>query len=232
MQWWNDFLDWIRSDAGWRLISGAIVPFVAIVLAGIIGGAIGRGATRRLVGQRDHETRASAVTALIQAGQDAAKWHSQSAAAKEHAAHLASEADVMVRLLPISGAGLAADWATHQLAEMRTNSVSYSYAADQTFSEYRDRLVLWLHKPGRAKKLFTTDLQRWKYDDQGPDPLVVEQQRWAEEQVTAATHEVPEHAPTLAIGEPATATASPTTASGSASAEPATTTPADGVTSR
>jgi hypothetical protein len=208
MTWWNDLLDWIRSADGKLVIFSAVIPFVAIVVAGIIGAGIGRGATRRLVNQRDHETRASAVTALIQAGQDAAKWHSQSAAAKEHAAHLASEADVMVRLLPISGAGLAADWATHQLSEMRTNSVSYSYAADQTFSEYRDRLVLWLHKPGRAKKLFTNDLQRWKYDDQGPDPLVVQQQQWAEEQVTAVNHESPEHAPSLAAmpaPDPATA---------------------------
>lgn len=222
MQWWNDLVDWARSDAGWRIISGAIIPFIAIVVAGIVGAVIGRGVTRRLVAQRDHETRASAVTALIQAGQDAAKWHSQSPAAKEHAAHLASEADVMVRLLPISGAGLAADWATHQLAEMRTNSVSYSYAADQTFSEYRDRLVLWLHKPGRGKKLFATDLQRWKYDDQGPDPLVVEQQRWAEEQVTATTHEAPEHAPSVPVGGAATAptafgTVTATTAEKSAS---------------
>jgi hypothetical protein len=209
MTWWNDLIDWIRSDTGQTVIISVIIPFVAIVVAGIIGAAIGRGATRRLVGQRDHETRASAVTALIQAGQDAAKWHSQSAAAKEHAAHLASEADVMVRLLPISGAGLAADWATHQLSEMRTNSVSYSYAADQTFAEYRDRLVLWLHKPGRAKKLFTNDLQRWKYDDAGPDPLVVQQQQWAEEQVTAVNHEVPEHAPSLsAMPAPDPATAS------------------------
>ena len=199
MTWWNDLLDWMRTSDGKALLFGAIIPFVAIVVAGLVGAAIGRGAVRRLVWQRDHETRASAVTALIQAGQDAAKWHSQPAAAKEHAAHLASEADVMVRLLPISGAGLAADWATHQLAEMRTNSVSYSYAADQTFSEYRDRLVLWLHKPGRAKKLFTSDLQRWRYDDNGPDRLVVEQQKWAEDQVTATTHAVPEHAPSRPI---------------------------------
>ncbi len=216
MTWWNDLIDWARSSDGKALLLGAIIPFVAIVVAGIVGAAIGRTAVRRLVGQRDHETRASAVTALIQAGQDAAKWHSQSAAAKEHAAHLASEADVMVRLLPISGAGLAADWATHQLAEMRTNSVSYSYAADQTFAEYRDRLVLWLHKPGKAKKLFTTDLQRWKYDDNGPDPLVVEQQKWAEEQVTATTHQPPEHASSVPIGAPETTALPATTSEGAA----------------
>ena len=220
MHWWNELLDWIRSDSGWRIISSAVIPFVAIVLAGIIGASIGRGATKRLVIQRDRETRAAAVTALITAGQDAATWHSQSPAAKDHTVQLAGEADVMVRLLPISGASMAADWAQHQLGEMRTNSVSYSYQADQTLDEYRDRLVQWLHRPGRAKKLFALDLQRWKYDS-GPDPLVVQQQQWAEEQFTATTHEIPEHAPDLPLAAPVAAEPATPPAQSAAFGEPA-----------
>ena len=185
MQWWNDFLDWIRSDAGWKIISTAIIPFVAIVVAGIIGAAIGRGSTRRLIAQRDHELRASAVAALVAAGQGAATWHSQGPAVKEHSELLASQADVAVRLLPIAGAGMAADWANHELRDMRTNSVSYSYQAEQSLDEYRDRLVEWLHHPNRAKRLFGGDLDRWDYSDSGPDPLLLEQQRWAEEQYSA-----------------------------------------------
>src|SRR3954447_24405709 len=114
MQWWSDFLDWIQSDAGWKIISTAVIPFVAILVAGIIGAAIGRGATRRLIAQRDREVRASAVAALITAGQSAATWHSQGPAAREHAELIASQADVAVRLLPIAGADLAADWANHE----------------------------------------------------------------------------------------------------------------------
>ena len=202
MQWWNDLLDWIRSDDGWKVISTAVIPFVAIVVAGIIGAAIGRGATRRLISQRDHETRASAVAALVAAGQGAATWHSQGPDAKEHAELLAGQADVSVRLLPISGAGLAADWASHQLRDMRTNSVSYSYQAEQTLDEYRDRLVEWLHRPGRAKKLFAYDLDRWQYSETAADPVVLEQQRWAEEQYSAITHEPAEHAPELPLTAP------------------------------
>jgi len=189
MQWWSDFLDWIQSDAGWKIISTAVIPFVAIVVAGIIGAAIARGAIRRLIAQRDHEMRASAVAALVAAGQGAATWHSQGPDAKEHAELLASQADVAVRLLPIAGADLAADWASHELRDMRTNSVSYSYQAEQTLDEYRDRLVEWLHKPSRAKKLFAADLDRWRYSDNAVDPVVLEQQRWAEEQYAAVAHE-------------------------------------------
>jgi hypothetical protein len=202
MQWWNDFLEWLNSDDGWTIITGAVLPFAAIFVAGLIGALIGRGTTARIVRQRDHESRSSAVSALVTAGKSAAHWHSLSPAAKEHSETLASAADISVRLLPIRGAELAADWAEHQLAEMRFNSVNYSFQADQTLFEYRDRLVRWLHKPGRAKKLFAGDLDRWRYDDSLPDPVTLEQQRWAEEQYTAANHQPPEHAPELPLSGP------------------------------
>ena len=204
MQWWNDFVDWFYSDNGQRILVTAVIPFLAIVVAGIVAALIGRGATRRLVAQRDHETRAAAVTALISAGQNAARWHSQSPAAREHAEHLANDADVMVRLLPISGANYAADWASHQLADMRINSVSFSYQADQTLAEYRERLVLWLHKPNKGRKLFAADLERWRYEEQGTDPVILEQQQWAENQFTAATDQKVPHEPLV---EPAESTA-------------------------
>lgn len=192
--WWNDLVDWFTSEDGQRILASVVFPFLAILVAGAIGALIGRGATKRLVDQRDHETRAAAVSALISAGQNATRWHSQSPAGREHAEHLANDADVLVRLLPISGASYAADWASHQLADMRTNSVSFSYQAEQTLSEYRERLVLWLHKPGKGRKLFAADLERWRYEDQAADPIIVEQQKWAEEQYTAVTDEPVVHA--------------------------------------
>ena len=187
MQWWNDFVTWFYSETGQQVFVSAIIPFVAIVLGGLIAALIGRGAVKRLVGQRDHETRAAAVSSLISAGQNAVRWHSQSPAGREHAERLASDADIQVRLLPIPAANLAADWAAHQLADMRINSVSFSFQAEQTLGEYRERLVLWLHKPSKARKLFAADLERWRYEDQSVDPLVAEQQKWAEDQFTATT---------------------------------------------
>ena len=193
MQWWNDLLDFLRTDDGQGVLFSAAVLFVAILISGLIAAVVGRGSTRRLVVQRDHETRASAVAALVTAGKAASTWHSLSAGAKEHSETLAAAADIQVRLLPISGAALAADWAEHQLVDMRANSVNYTFQADQTLDEYRDRLVRWLHKPSKAKKLFADDLDRWRYDNTQPDPVALEQQRWAEEQFTAETHTVPAH---------------------------------------
>ncbi|MCS0499052.1 hypothetical protein [Protaetiibacter mangrovi] len=216
MQWWNDFVDWFYSEDGQRILVTAVIPFVAIVLAGILGALIGRGAVKRLVAQRDHETRAAAVSALISAGQNAARWHSQSPAAREHAEHLANDADVMVRLLPISGANYAADWASHQLADMRVNSVSFSYQADQTLAEYRERLVLWLHKPNKGRKMFAADLERWRYEDQATDPVIMEQQKWAEEQYTAETEQSVAHEPLV---EPEVETATTEVVTPAATAE-------------
>jgi len=195
MQWWNDMIDWITSDEGWRVVTDAIIPALAILVAALLGAAIGRAPAKKLVAQRDRETRAAAVAALVSAGQQASTWHSQSPAVREHAERIALDADIAVRLLPIAGSDLAADWASHELASMRTNSVNYSFQADQTLAEYRSRLVEWLHKPGRAKKLFAADLQRWKYEGAESDPVVLEQQRWAQEQFSAQAEPVSDATP-------------------------------------
>jgi len=178
MQWWNDIVDWLASDEGWRIMSGAVIPFVAIVLAGIIGAAVGRSGVARLVAQRDHETRVAAVAALVTAGQNAVRWHSQGADAREHAHQVATEAHVAVRLLPVPGADLAADWAAHQLEAMRVNSANFGLPSDDTVGEYQNRLVEWLRHPRKAKRLFSSDLDRWDYDNipidqlQKPAPVI------------------------------------------------------------
>ncbi len=210
MQWWNDLVTWFSSDAGQLVLVSAVIPFVAIVVAGVVAALIGRAAVKRIVGQRDYETRAAAVAALISVGQDAVRWHGQTPAARDHSERLARDADAQVRLLPIPRSDLAADWAAHQLADMRINSVSFSFQAEQTLAEYRDRLILWLRKPGKARKLFAADLERWRYEDQSIDPLVTEQQKWAEEQFTASTAQNVEHAPDVIVPDviiPASVTA-------------------------
>ncbi len=229
MQWWNDFVSWVTSDTGWRVISTAIVPFVAIVVAGVVAAAIGRGSARRTIEQHDREHKASAVATLIGAGRKAAVWSSLSAPEKDHYENLASEAEVKVRLLPVSGSSLAADWAAHQLAEMKRNSASFSFQADQTLEEFRDRLIEWQHRPGRAKKLFRMDLERWRYDQpEVGDPLVAQQREWATAHAADAQPASRAAAPasvstaTVAMAPPASSTPSP---SGSSAPSPSTTSP-------
>jgi hypothetical protein len=185
-QWWNSVVSWIASDEGFRILSVTVLPSLAILVAGILAAVIARSAVKRMLRHQDRELQASAVSALIGAGRKAAVWSSLPANEKEHVDAQASEAEIRVRLLPLPGATLAADWAVHQLREMKTNSANFSFQAEQTLEEYRDRLIDWQQRPNRAKKLFKDDLEQWRYEQSNfPDPVVTRQQEWAASRVEA-----------------------------------------------
>ena len=63
MQWWDNFVYWFYSSAGSYVLSTVVVPAAAILVAGIIGALIGRGATKRIVTMHEREERAAATTA-------------------------------------------------------------------------------------------------------------------------------------------------------------------------
>jgi hypothetical protein len=184
MQWWTDFLNWLNSDAGWRIVSTAIIPFVAIVVAGTVAAAIGRASARKVIELSEREVRASAVTALISAARKAAVWNTLPAPEQQHIDHLIGDAEIRLRLLPIAGTALAADWARHEIAGMKRNAISFSFQAEQSLLVFRDRLIEWQARPSRAKKLFKNDLDSWAYDSSTSEQeLVHQQQKWAAQQV-------------------------------------------------
>lgn len=178
--WWNDVVRWFNSEAGQEVLRSAILPFLAIIVAAVVAALIARGAIKRLIAQRDREQKASAIAALIASGRRAAAWNTLSAAEKDHVDHQATEAEVQVRLLPVAGSALAADWAAHQLATMKANSVNYSFQAEQDLSDFQDGLIAWHAKPARARKLFAQDLAAWKYESSAApvDDLASKQQAW------------------------------------------------------
>lgn len=195
MQWWNDLNDWTSSDDGWRVLSGAIIPFIAIVVAGIVAALIGRGATKRVVSLQEREAKNAAVAGLISAARKAANWGSLGHDERAYADHLAEDADIRLRLLPVTGAPTAANWAQHEIADIKKNSSTFSFQAEQSLTEFRDRILEWQARPGRARKLFKSDLERWKFDSPDPDAdLIKRQQDWNADKVDSAR--TPEPAPT------------------------------------
>ncbi|TDW73376.1 hypothetical protein EDF51_102205 [Curtobacterium sp. PhB25] len=195
MDWWNDLTDWTSSDDGWRVISGAVIPFVAIVVAGVIAALIGRGATKRVVALQERESKNAAVAAIISAARKAAAWGSLGHDERGYADHLAEDADIRLRLLPVQGAPLAASWAQHEIADIKKNSSTFSFQADQSLAEFRDRLLEWQARPGRARKLFKADLERWKFESPDPDAdLIKRQQDWNADQNGAARPQTPTQA--------------------------------------
>ena len=226
MDWWNNIEAWFTSATGSKIFLDAILPFVAIVLAGIIAASIGRGSALRVVEQHDREHTSAAVIALIVVGRKAAIWSSLGGDEKQHVDSLLTEADIRVRLLPTNGANLAADWAAHELAAMKKNSASFSFQAEQSFVDYRDRLLSWSAKPRRARKLFASDLEQWRYDDDSQAAVVSQQQQWATDHVEPSV--VPPAA--AATSTPAATTptvTTPTVTPGLANAAPPTAPPMD-----
>lgn len=214
LQWWNDLVSWFNSDEGWTIVTGALVPFLAIIVGGIIVGMIARSSLRRLISQQDRQAKAAAVAALISSGRRAATWSTLSAAEKEHVDHQTSEAEVRVRLLPLKGADVAADWASHKLVTMKKNSVNYSFQAEQDLAELQQGLLDWQARPGRAKKLFAQDLASWKYETgEAEDELVVKQQEWASRQAAeqAATTKTATPTTPASAATPSTPSSSETT---------------------
>src|SRR5690606_29972055 len=100
MQWWNDLVDWLNSDDGWRVISTAVIPFLAIVVAGVVAALIGRGSARRAIAHAEQERRIATVAALISGARRAARWNALSLPEQQHAEHLLHDADTRLRLLP------------------------------------------------------------------------------------------------------------------------------------
>lgn len=186
MEIWNNFTDWLSSSSGQRIVTTMILPFLAIIVAGIIAAIVSSSALKRVVALSDREDKASAINALISAARKAAVWNTLPAPEQAHIEHLIGEADIKLRLLPVVGTSLAADWTSHEIKDMQKNAVSFSFAAEQTLLTFRDRLIEWQAHPGRAKKLFRNDLDSWAYDSSvSEQDVVAQQQAWAAQQAEA-----------------------------------------------
>jgi hypothetical protein len=188
MQWWNNFVDWFNSADGWRIVSTAIIPFVAIVVAGIVAAVIGRISTRRVIALSEREVRIAAVTTLLSAARRASIWNTLSVGEQPAADQAAIDAEIRLRLLGVPGASMASEWTAHEIADMKRNSVSFSFQAEQTLLVVRDRLIEWQARPSRAKKLFRNDLDSWAYESSLSDQDLVHQQKaWNAQQSEGAS---------------------------------------------
>lgn len=144
---WADIAAWFQSPGGARVLQTAIVPALAILVAGVLAALIGRAAARAVLLRADREQAAAAVAGLVEAAR--AAGDAESRGDRRRAARLRTEADVRVRLLPLKGADRAADWAAS-----RTDALPGSGDAAPAVAELRDALVAWVGHPARAKRLF------------------------------------------------------------------------------
>ncbi|GMA28587.1 hypothetical protein [Arenivirga flava] len=230
MQWWSDFLDWASTGEGLRTLAQTALPFLAIVLAGIIAAVIGRAAIRHSLGLAEQELTRGVLAAVIGAGRQYAVWDTLTTAEQQYAAIAAAEAEVRLRMLPRVGAEAAADWALHELEELKRNSIDFGRSSEAGFAEFRDRLVEWHFRPRKARKLFLQDLERWRFERSEENDKAADQQRkWQQEQQTRPAPTASDLANRLAARDQERASGqAPTQAAPVATASTATASPATG----
>ncbi|WP_460631711.1 hypothetical protein [Leifsonia lichenia] len=174
---------WLTSSDAQPVVFNAAVLAVAVIIAGLLGAWIARSAVKGLLSRTDRQQKASAIAALVDAATEASVWNSLTPGEQVLSDRAVGQADIMVRLLPIKGSGIAANWAGHQLAEMKRASATFGYQLDPAIAEFRDRLIEWQNKPRRARKIFQGDLERWRFENTDTDrTLIAQQDAWVAQQ--------------------------------------------------
>lgn len=222
MEWWNDLVRWLSSSDGEAVISNVIVPAVAIIVAGLLAAWIARGAVKQLLAKHDRELKISAIAALIDAAEQASVWNSLTPQEQILADRATGQSDIQVRLLPIKGADVAANWAAHALAQMKRDSATFGYQVEPAVFEFRDRLIEWQQKPGRAKRVFQSDLERWAAEDESSErELLAQQDAWVAQQHHNQFAAPSDSAPAAKVSASASTSASPYAKPQQASGSPA-----------
>ena len=183
MQWWNDLISWLTSSDAQPTVFAAIVLFVAVLAAGLLAAWIASAAVRRVVAQRDREVKTAAIAALIDAATEASVWNSLTPQEQVLSDRAVGQADILVRLLPVKGSDVAANWAGHQLHELKRASATFGYQLDPAVVEFRDRMLEWQRHPSRTRRQFQNDLLRWRTQRQEPEQVeLAAQDAWVAEQ--------------------------------------------------
>ncbi|MBF4462215.1 MULTISPECIES: hypothetical protein [unclassified Rathayibacter] len=167
MQWWNEFSLWLQSADGHQAVFLAVVLLLAVVMGGIVAAAVFRASISRLLRQQDHERKNAVIATLIDAAVDASAWNVLGPQERVLSDRASAQAETHLRLLPIKGSGVAANWASHELAELKHSATTGGYQTHAGVAEFRDRLVQWRDKPNRARKAFLADLERWRFSETG-----------------------------------------------------------------
>lgn len=183
MEWLSDFLDWLVTDRGQESVRIGFLFLLALLIGAVLAGWITRIGIRGILRRYDRTLRDSAVLALIDAATEASVWNSLSPQEQVLANRTIGQADAQIRLLPLDGTNIAANWAAHQLNEMKRNSATFGYLLDPVVLAFRERLLYWCDRPNKAKRIFEADLDGWQQtSSESERKLLAEQEAWVAQQ--------------------------------------------------
>jgi hypothetical protein len=158
----SDVASWISNADNFGTIVSVASTLIALILGLLIGGIIVSSQAGKQQRTIDEHAKAGVVADVLDCTNDVAVWGQLQPAAQVQSDRAVARADVRLRVLPVQGAGALADWAGHQLNEMKRNSTTGA-PLQTTVDQFRDRLVMWIYNPKRAAKQCQRDLERWAF---------------------------------------------------------------------
>ena len=158
----SDVASWISNADNLGTVVSVASTLIALILGLLIGGIIVSNQAGKQQRTMDEHAKSVVVAEVLDCTNDVAVWGQLPAAAQKLSDRAVARADVRIRVLPVQGAGSLADWAGHQLNEMKRNSTTGA-PLQTTVDQFRDRLVLWIYNPKRAAKQCQRDLERWAF---------------------------------------------------------------------
>jgi len=202
-QAWHVVADWLLSPGGQTIMTTVALPFAAILFAGLLSVLIARASSTRVMQHRDGAEKAAAIAALLAVSRRTTAWTGLAATERDHLDYQLTEATVRLRLLPIAGADLAAEWAGHQIAAIKRNSAALVAEAERGLVALEDGLILWHRRPAQAKRRFTDEIDYLRAGTASVDAdLVARQKQWqALQDGRTAAPAVPAAAPFTTMSE-------------------------------
>jgi hypothetical protein len=164
----TDVASWISDPDNFGALVAVASTLVALILGLIIGGIIISNNAAKQQRTMDEHAKSVVIADVLDCTNEVSIWGQLSPAGQAASDRAVSRADIRLRVLPVQGAGAVADWAGHQLNEMKRNSTTGA-PLQTVVDQFRDRLVLWLYNPKRAAKQCARDLERWAFVA-GPAP--------------------------------------------------------------
>lgn len=179
LEWWQALVRWLNTAGGQEFLTTVALPFVAILTAGLLAVLIARASSTRLMRHRDNSEKAAAIAGLLAVCRRVTIWTSLSSAERDHLDYQITESTVRLRLLPIAGADLAAEWSQSMVSTIKRNSAALIDEAEKGLADLENGLILWYRRPGLAKKQFKTELPYLTIESTSLDhDLVARQKQW------------------------------------------------------
>jgi hypothetical protein len=179
LQWWNALVDWLTSPGAQALLTTVALPFAAILTAGLLAVLIARASSTRVMRHRDNSEKAAAIAGLLAVCRRVTIWTSLSSAERDHLDYQITESTVRLRLLPIAGADLAAEWSQLMITAIKRNSAALIDDAEKGLADLENGLILWYRHPATAKKQFRNEIAYLRMDSGSLDrDLLSRQRQW------------------------------------------------------